>query len=253
MVIETEGIVLRQTKTANGKKILTLFTPKYGKISVSCNLAPSGKNKSSLYTRPFTYARYSIFKGKEMYSLNGAEVLESFYSIGEDFDKYVTASYALELTEKLVFEDQPDIRLFNQLSAFLKELSGRSSKYDTLLLAYMVKIMSILGIMPELSHCMNCSTTIDIGEFFSASHGGMLCRRCAVQAIENDPNQLIYSTDFGIIDTIRYFEKESLETFRKVALSDAVEKRLKKILLEYIKYHLDIGELKTENLDIKKL
>lgn len=46
MVIETEGIVLRQTKTANGKKILTLFTPKYGKISVSCNLAPSGKNIS---------------------------------------------------------------------------------------------------------------------------------------------------------------------------------------------------------------
>ena len=99
MITDTEAIVLRQVKTLNGRRMLLLFSRKFGKISVGTNLTEGGKNKSALATRPFTYGRYELFKSRDSYSLNSGQVIESFYSLGEDLDKYMAGSYVLELTE----------------------------------------------------------------------------------------------------------------------------------------------------------
>ena len=107
MVTDTEAIVLRQVKTLNGRRMLLLFSRKFGKISVGTSITEGGKNKSALAVRPFTYGRYELFKGRDSYSLNSGQVIESFYSLGEDLDKYMAGSYVLELTEKLLADDLP--------------------------------------------------------------------------------------------------------------------------------------------------
>ena len=55
MITDTEGIVLRQTKTVAGRRMILLFSRKFGKISVGTSAAEGGKNKSALAARPFTY------------------------------------------------------------------------------------------------------------------------------------------------------------------------------------------------------
>lgn len=250
MIIETEGIVLKQIKTVNGRKMLSVFTPKYGKISVGTNITPSKSNKASLYTRPFTFARYNLFKGKDAYSLNSAEVIESYYEIGEDYDKYVTASFALELTDRIVLPEDPNPNMFSLLNEFLKELLTRKAKYDTLLLSFMVKALSIMGVMPELENCALCGTKEKLSTFFSIESGGLICENCVKNMLESDSSQLLFKCDFDIINIIIYFLKEPLKAFRNIALDSETEKQLKKILLEYFRYHLDVGELKTEKLDI---
>lgn len=250
MIIETEGIVLKQVKAINGRKMLTIFTPKYGKISCATNIAPNKKSKSNLYASPFSYSKYNLFKGREMYSLNSGEVIESYYEIGEDYDKYLAASYALELSDKILLMEDPNPKIFLLLKDFLYEIKNTQTKYDTILIAYIVKIISCLGIMPNLNSCCNCDTKDNINTFFSVSGGGIICDSCAKNAIQNNDNQLIYETNFGIVETLRYLEKEPFSRFTKIALNDDVSKKLKEILIEYLKYHLDIGELKTEKLEI---
>ena len=98
MITDTEGIVLRQTKTVAGRRMILLFSRKFGKISVGTSAAEGGKNKSALAARPFTYGRYELFKGRDSYNLNNGQVIKSYYGIGEDLDKYLAASYVLELT-----------------------------------------------------------------------------------------------------------------------------------------------------------
>ncbi len=39
-------------------------------------------------------------KNREYYNINSADVKKSFFRIGEDVDKYMQASFVLELTEK---------------------------------------------------------------------------------------------------------------------------------------------------------
>ena len=259
MITDTEAIVLRQVKTLNGRRMLLLFSRKFGKISVGTNITEGGKNKSALAVRPFTYGRYELFKSRDSYSLNSGQVIESFYSLGEDLDKYMAGSYVLELTEKLLADDLPQPRMFALLLDFLNTLEKRSKKHDTLVMAYMVKVLDIMGTMPELDSCCVCGCR-GADRFFSVSGGGMMCAECARAAAEdteakakskvkaNEP--LIYDTNFGIVNILKYFQKEPMSTFGKIALDEGILKELRAILKSYLAYHLDVGKLKSEDFII---
>ena len=145
MVTDTEGIVLKQIKTVSGRTMLVIFSRKFGKISVGTNLTGSGKNKSALATRPFTYGEYELFKGREVYNLNSGRVIKSYFDIGDDLDKYMAASYVLELTDKILMEEDPQPKLFADLTGFMEAIEKRNKKTDTLILAYMVKALDATG------------------------------------------------------------------------------------------------------------
>lgn len=55
MITDTEGIVLRQVKAAGGRRMVLLFSRKFGKISVGSSAAEGGKasqhGNSSVYLR----------------------------------------------------------------------------------------------------------------------------------------------------------------------------------------------------------
>lgn len=107
MKFETEGIVLKQIKTVGGRRMIVLLSARYGKISAGSRINEGGRNKSALAMRPFTYGRYQIFKSRDIYNIDSAETIRSFYGLGEDVDKYMAASYVLEFTEKIVPYEQP--------------------------------------------------------------------------------------------------------------------------------------------------
>ncbi|MBQ2455925.1 MAG: DNA repair protein RecO [Firmicutes bacterium] len=125
MYTETEGIILRQTKTLNGRRMITLFSKKYGKIGAGTSLSERGKNRSSLAIRPFCRGRYELFKNRDTYNINGAETVESYYSIGEDVDKYMEAARILELTDAMLGEDQPQPALYDLLCQYLSMMAER--------------------------------------------------------------------------------------------------------------------------------
>lgn len=247
MITDTEAIVLRQVKTLNGRRMLLLFSKKFGKISVGTSVTEGGKNKSALALRPFTLGRYELFKGRESYSLNNGQVIKSYYGLGEDIDKYMAGSYVLELTEKLLAEDLPQPRLFGLILDFFDALEKRQKKHDTLVMAYIVKALDIMGTMPNTAQCGICGCD-NPQRFFSVEEGGMICPECAQRLMQEQNNEpLIYDTNFGIINILRYFQKEPFASFEKLALDEGILKKLKAILKTYMTYHLDVGKLKSED------
>ncbi|MDY2959265.1 MAG: DNA repair protein RecO [Hornefia sp.] len=247
MYIDSRGIVLRQIKTQDTRTMLLVFTEKYGKLSVGTGLTGKGKNKSSLALRPFTFGMYHIFKGRNYYNLDRAETLHSFYSIGEDIDKYMEASYILELTEKVIPEDVPQPGIFSLLMNFIKALEKRKTHHLTLKLAYEVKLLKLLGIFPELKRCAICGST-EGKEYFSIESGGLMCSGCCEKIKSESTESLIFPTTFDIVKVLNYFASNSLETFEKIALEDKTAKYLQRIIRSYISYHLDIKKLKSESV-----
>ena len=125
--------------------IFLLFSEKYGKISAGTGLNERGKGKNALVMRPFTYGKYELFKKGNFININGGEVLQSHYRIGEDVDKYMEASFALEFVDKITEEEMPLYGLFELMKVFLSELEKRKSKYDILIIAFMMKTLHHLG------------------------------------------------------------------------------------------------------------
>ena len=252
MITDTEGIVLKQIKTVNGRTMLVMFSRKFGRISVGTNLTGAGKNKSALATRPFTYGEYELFKGRDVYNLNSGRVIRSYFDIGEDLDKFMAASYVMELTDRILMEEDPQPKLFGNLADFLEAITKRSKKLDTLVLAYIVKALDATGTMPELDCCACCGRQRGNtkARWFSVEEGGIICPDCVNEARETQEKPLIYPVDFDIINILGYFRKEPFSRFEKIALEDRVSDKLMDILKGYLAYHLDISNLKSEAVSI---
>lgn len=250
MITDTEGIVLKQFKTVNGRTMLVIFSRKFGKISVSTNLTGNGRNKSALAAKPFTYGDYELFKGRDVYNMNGGRVIKSFYGLGDDLEKFMAASYVLELTDRILMEEDPQPKLFGELIGFMEALEKRSRKADTLVLAYMVKALDNTGTMPELDCCACCGRSRNghRASWFSVPDGGILCSSCRdeLNVQDNEDRKLIYPADFDIINILKYFAGQPFSKFEKLALDDKVADKLKTIMKSYLAYHLDISNLKSE-------
>ena len=247
MLTDTEGIVLRQVKTSYGRRMILLFSKNYGKISAGTGLNERGKGKSSLALRPFTYGRYELFKNRDSYNINGAEVLKSYYGIGEDVDKYMNGAYVLEFTERVLAEEVPSPGIFSLLIDFFDLLENRDKGIGTLVLAYQTKVFRYTGVMPQLERCAICGEEKPAFKF-SVEEGGVICRDC-FQAMENlGPHALIYDIKFGILDILKYFTVNPLKKLENIALKEDAGKLLQEIIREYAAYYLDVSDLKSEKL-----
>ena len=249
MIINTEGIVLRQRKIANNRRMIVLFTKQYGKITAGTSASEKSRSKAALALRPFTFADYDIFRGREAYSINSAQARKSFYSIGEDVDRFMAASAFIEYLDKVLGEEEPMPKLFDLALAFLESVSKSKSSAETLLFAFIVKSLKLLGVAPELSCCVGCGKSPDdFGEGgikrFSVTGGGIICPDCAEQE-KTTPDSLIYSPAFDIITVFGYFDSRPLATFEKVDLKPDVAGVVRDILAEYTDRYLGVDVLRS--------
>jgi len=245
MYTETEGIVLKHIKAVNGRRMIVLFSKKLGKINAAASMNDKGKNRLALALRPFTHGRYSLFKNRELYNVNGAEVVKAYYGIGEDVDKYMCASFALEFTEKLLPEGVPAAELFNLILDFFDLIEARKKKHMTPVIAYQLKAIQIMGLAPEIGRCVRCGNKEDL-DFFDVKEGGAICQNCR-NIIPKDNDELIFSLSFDIINALLFFFKNNLKSVENIALDDGVKTELLVIIKEYRAFHLNIKELKSED------
>jgi len=246
MYTETEGVILKQVKTLNGRRMVSLFSKKYGKISAGTSISERGKNKSALAMRPFTHGRYDVNKSAGMYYVNFAEVIKAYYKIGEDVEKYMCASYILEFVEKLLPENMPAPEMFKMLLDFFDIIESRKKKHETVVIAFQVNALQAMGLTPELAGCIICESKDDLS-FFVVKEGGVLCNSCRNNIQFEDNNSLIYNVDFDIISTLKYFLDNNLRSIEHIALNDKILMQLRVIIREYISYHFDIKKLKSED------
>ncbi len=247
MLTDTEGIVLRQTKTSYGRRMILLFSKKYGKISAGTGINEKGRGKSSLALRPFTYGRYELFKNRDSYNINGADVIRSYYAIGEDVDKYMNGAYVLEFTERVLEEGVPSPGMFNLLIDFFDLLESRDRGIGTLVLAYQTKVLRYAGVMPQLEHCAVCGEKKQAAKF-SIEDGGIICGDCLRDMENLEAHTLIYDLKFGILDVLKYFMANPLKKLENIALKEDAGKLLQEIIRKYAAYYLDTSDLKSEKL-----
>lgn len=245
MNTETEGIILKQVKTINGRRMVLLFSKKYGKISAGTGMNERGRGRSALALRPFTHGKYDIYKNRDTYNINSAEVLKAYYKIGEDVEKYMCASFVLEFTEKLLPGELPSPEIFRLLLDFFDIIENRKKKYMTLVVAFQLKAIQIMGMAPETERCVECGKREDLA-FFSVRSGGTLCADCR-NIDGNNNDELLYEVDFDTIGTFKYFFGNNLKSIENIALNGEILAKLREIIKDYRSYHLSMAELVSED------
>lgn len=247
MIVQTEAIVLKQHKIANNRRMIVLFTKKYGKISAGTNMNEGRRGKSALALRPFAYSDFELYKKGSYYNINGSDLKKSHYPIGEKLDRFMASSDMISYLEKIIQEEQPSPKIFDLSIEFLEVISKANDNFDTILLSFYIQSLKYLGIMPELKKCVNCGEKIDgLDYIFSVEAGGGLCNKCTnIKTIEAG-DRLIFRPTFDIIGTIDYFANNRMNKFLKISLKRQFILQLKQILNSYVGYYLDVDILNEE-------
>jgi DNA repair protein RecO (recombination protein O) len=181
-ICKAECIVLKSMNLRESSRIITLYSKEYGKMKVVAKgmLLPKSKFNGSLEN--FSHVGVVFYKreNSELYTLSQADLIDPFYRICLDLDRFAAASSGMELLDKLVSWEEPLPQICDLSLDFLCQIEiAEKENLKTVLLGYVLKLVTLLGYKPKLETCVVCDKKIkDKFVFFSSERGGLICSSC---------------------------------------------------------------------------
>jgi DNA repair protein RecO (recombination protein O) len=238
MLYRVEGLVIRSIDYGENNKIITLLTPTYGKQGIVVRGAKKLKSRYGSLAQLFTYGDYSYYKTGTLGTLNSGEIIESFRELREGLEGPAYASYAAELTDRAINDEEAAAYLFHQLKACQIALAGGKDP-QVVLRVYEMKVTSSAGYAPVLDECVNCGR--QEGPFrFSCSAGGALCLPCT----HRDPAAL--ELEETVWKLLRAFSGLDMRRLGNITVRDSSKRQLQLVMRRWLDTHLSLN-LKSRN------
>lgn len=181
-----------------------------------------------------------LFKGGDTYTLNSCETIELFYNIRTDLDKLTYASYITKIISDVTTENQNS---YNTLKLFLNTLytiSETDKDLEFVTSVFKLRILKILGFLPNVNCCTTCGTKENITHF-SIIDNGIKCEACSKQ----DTGAIKISEP--TLNALKYIMKADPKKIFSFMLSENCLKELELVSRIYLNEKLE-KEYKLEKL-----
>ena len=221
-VIKVEGIVLGETNYSESSKILRVITKEYGIISIMAKGCRNIKSKLRGVSSKLAYANFCInYKKDGISTLTDADTIDTLRNIITDIKRISYVSYILDLTEQ-VYKHSKSNGIYPILVSIIKKMN---EEYDpeVLTIIYELKLLTFLGISPNIDSCSICGNTKDILTI-SVKDGGFICQNCYHSG-------KIYNRQ--VIKLIRMFIYLDIDNITKIDLKDETKKELSLFIEDY--------------------
>ncbi|GGF78198.1 DNA repair protein RecO [Paenibacillus albidus] len=241
MLHRVEGIVIRSMDYGEGNAIITLCTENAGKVGVLVRGAKKVKSRHAALIQLFTVGEFVFFRNNGgLGTLNAGEITKSHHPLRQDLIKAAYASYACELLDRVLHDEETGNFWFRQLTACLNALE-EDKEPGIIINVYEMKILQAAGYGPELDACVVCGADKPDDQLrVSARLGGVLCRSCKHQdppAMEITPRAL---------KLLRVFARLDLTRLGNVDVKAETQAELKKIMRAFMDHQLGL-KLKSQS------
>lgn len=178
MQIKTKGIIIKEQVISDNDKLVTILTGENGLIRAFAKGSKNIKSKNFAGVHLFCYSDFTIFKGRNKYIINEAELKESFFALRNRIESISLAQYFCEIISSLVEENMPSEDILKLMLNSLYFL-GNEKKEDYVIKAvFEMRILSMSGYMPNLISCNRCKEYENNEIYFSKQDGVLLCEKC---------------------------------------------------------------------------
>lgn len=237
---KVEGIVISETNYSETSKILNIYTKEYGIIGVVSKGCRSLKSKLRSVSCKLTFGYFHIYyKESALSTLISVDLIDSLKNSKSDIKKISYLSYIIDLTTQVVKQSEEEI--FNLLKqCILKIEEGLDPLVITNILE--IKLLEVLGVMPQLDCCNVCGNTNDIVTI-SVENGGYICKDCMSE------NDKMYSEK--VIKLLRMYYYVDIEKITKLEIKEEVKKEINEFLDLYYDQYTGLY-LKSKNF-LKRL
>jgi len=242
MIQTTEAILLKKQDLRETSLFLTFYTRGSGKIYGVMKGVRGQKGQYSASPQIFSLNEIVFYerKTKDIFIVSQCELREFYGGIRESLEKTSYAVYFIELVNSLTPICEKNEDMFGLLAGCLGLLNGSASPKRVARI-FEIKLLSILGLMPQLNSCVICGNSkLGKNVLFSFKHGGVVCEACAAK--ERDG----IAISIGTAHFIEHINRSDWEMIPRIKVSSDVGREVEGLLARFFNYHL---HLKPKSLD----
>lgn len=229
-----EGIILRKYYLRETSFILVIFTKEFGKIKGVIKGVRDPYPQFAGNFEPFTRCRFLFYKKKkqQMDLITHCETLDYFSSVKKDIERLTYANYFIELVDNVTAANDPNERLYDSLAGSLRLLGTESSPKRASRI-FELKILSALGLTPQVEACVLCGALAQTGAVFSAALGGLVCSECSNRAVEGS-----MPISLGAVNFMSKIIGCDMEKASRIKVSGQVGRETQEALASFLEYHV---------------
>ena len=172
---EVTGIVLAATPVNDFDKRLVILTKERGKITAFARGARKPTSQFLACSAPFTYGRFTVFEGKNAYTLNGVNVTDYFVELRDDLELVSYGLYFCELAGYYTKENLADEDTLNLMYYTMKALTKKIMPLKLMKAVFELRLAAINGEAPIPYECVRCKKHTQLTGI-SFSGGGAVCK-----------------------------------------------------------------------------
>ena len=211
MTEQLRGLVVRGTDVGDFDRMMTLLTASHGKISVFARGAKRPTSRFLSATQLFCCGDYTLYRGKNSYTLQECEVVCSYFHLRQDLTTLALATYLCDVAADVCLEESDEHSMLQLTLNALWCLEKESHAPALVKGAFEFRCACIIGFLPQLGACGACGA--EYGErdmFFDLLNGTLLCDRCQskqpvpLTPYEDDGGALCVKISNSVTAALRY-------------------------------------------------
>ena len=171
-----QGVVLKCTDHKEKDKLLTLYTLEEGKITAILKGCKNANAKLKFAFQPFCFAEYTI---EDKGVISQADLKESFYSLSQNYNRYVVGCKILDTINKITLENVSNSMLFVALLKSLNLLINYENINEKVILAnFLLQALNTQGYKLNFNMCASCGSKMLTSFHYDFNIGGIVCVGC---------------------------------------------------------------------------
>src|SRR5437773_4085006 len=111
---KSEALIIKRINLGEADKILTIFTPNFGKLRVVAKGVRKVTSRLAGHVELFTRSQMLLAKGRNLDIVTQSEIVDAYRSMHDELSRLARASYAAELLDRFTpeaLESYPSYKL----------------------------------------------------------------------------------------------------------------------------------------------
>ena len=179
MRFKTKGLILKQQNIGERDKLVWILSDSCGVLRAFARGAKNIKSPKCAGTGLLVYSQFSVFEGRDSYSVDEAVAVEQFIGLRSDIEAMSLAQYFAELCLSLCPSGQEAGEHLRLMLNALYMLANHKRPALQIKVCFEMRLITLTGYMPDLVMCAECGE-YESGEMVFVPHTGKLyCSSCA--------------------------------------------------------------------------
>ncbi len=181
-VINVTGIILSSMPVGESDRRIVILTKELGKISAFAKGARRPNSSLIGLTRPFIFADFEVYRGRNSYTIYKAVAKEYFEELVTDLDAVCYGYYFAEIADYYSRENLEAKDLINLLYVSLKALLKEQIPNVLIRYIYELRMIAINGECPDFFSCRKCGKEDNL-LFYAKDLNGVVCGDCITESL----------------------------------------------------------------------